>query len=263
MQLAISTATYFSKLFTEDSFTQIKKLNIKTAEVFLATFYEYEPEFCDLLIKKSEGVKIYSVHALTNQFEPELFNVSPRTKKDAETLFDKVIATANKLGAKYYTFHGPARLKKKEYRFDYEKLGNRFNELNERAGKYNVKLAYENVHWTFFNEPDYLKTLLPYCRDLKTVLDIKQAMQNKIDYNSFLEVMGNTLVNVHICDYDDKGKLCMPGKGIFDFKKLFTRLEDSGYCGPVTIELYADGYTNFDEIKTCVDYLYRVYPFSD
>lgn len=261
MRLAISTATYFSKLYTEDSFEEIKKLGIKTCEVFLSTFTEYKSEFCDKLIEKSKGMEVYSVHALTNQFEPELFNISPRTRADAENLFDKVITTANRLGAKYYTFHGPARLKKKVYTFDYEKLGKRFNELNQKARQKNVSIAYENVHWAFFNCPEYLINLKPYCPEISTVLDIKQAMQNKTDWKELLSAMQGTLVNVHICDWNENGKLCMPGKGIFDFSTLFKMLEDSGYKGPVTIELYADAYKSFDEIKYCIDYLSGIYPF--
>lgn len=262
MQLAISTASYFSKLFTEDSFEQIKKLELKTCEVFLATFYEYTREFCDLLTERSKGLNIYSVHALTNQFEPELFSISPRTRKDAEDLFDKVIGTAQRLNAKYYTFHGPTRLKKKEYNIDYKLIGERLLELNEKANKKNINIAYENVHWTFFNIPQYFEKLRPYCKGISTVLDIKQAMQIGIDYNSFLDVMGDTLVNVHICDYDEKGKLCMPGKGVFDFKKLFSRLREMGYNGVVTIELYADAYSLFDDIKGCIEYLRDIYPFE-
>lgn len=70
MRLGISTATYFSKLVTEESFGQIEKLGLKTCEVFLTTFYEYTPQFGGLLAEKSKGLDIYSVHALTNQFEP-------------------------------------------------------------------------------------------------------------------------------------------------------------------------------------------------
>jgi sugar phosphate isomerase/epimerase len=262
MYLGISTATYFSKLFTEDSFEEIKKLDIKICEVFLATFFEYQPSFCDTLIQKSKGIRIYSVHALTSQFEPELFNESPRTRKDAENIFDMVLNTAQRLCAKYYTFHGPARLKKKVYEFDYEKLGKRFCELAAMAAAKNVEIAYENVHWSFFNCPEYLLNLKPYCPKIKSVLDIKQAMQNKIDWESLLKAMGNSLVNVHICDYDENGKLCMPGRGIFDFKKFFYKLEDTGYDGPIIIELYPDAYKTFDEIKYCVDYLCGVYPFK-
>lgn len=262
MELAISTACYFSKLFTEESFAEIKKLGITTCEVFLATFCEYESSFAEMLKEKSRGLKVYSVHALTNQFEPELFNISPRTRADAEKLFDKVVSSGRALGAKYYTFHGPTRLKKKAYKFDFEKLGERFRQLNERAMAQGVKMAYENVHWTFFSEPDYWVNLRRFCPGLNTVLDIKQAMQSRMDYADFLEVMKGSLANVHICDWDENGRLCMPGRGITDFKELFKRLEDAGYDGPVTLEIYADAYQDFWEIKDCLDYLLSLYPFT-
>ncbi|NLK17110.1 MAG: sugar phosphate isomerase/epimerase [Clostridiales bacterium] len=262
MELAISTACYFSKLFTEQSFVEVKKLGLTTCEVFLATFYEYESSFAEILKRESRGLKVYSVHALTNQFEPELFNLSPRTRADAERLFDKVVSSGRTLGAKYYTFHGPTRLKKKAYKFDFEKLGERFCQLNERAMAQGVRMAYENVNWTFFSEPDYWANLKRYCPGLNTVLDIKQAMQSRIDYIAFLDVMEGSLANVHICDWDENGRLCMPGRGVFDFKGLFKRLEDIGYGGPVTLEIYADAYKDFSEIKECTDYLLSLYPFT-
>lgn len=173
-----------------------------------------------------------------------------------------MIDTANRLGARYYTFHGPTRLKKKEYRIDYAAVGQRLKELNGRASQKNVRIAYENVHWTFFSEPQYYKNLRPYCGGLNTVLDIKQAMQSGIDYRDFLDTMADTLVNVHICDYDESGKPCMPGRGVFGFRQLFSRLEEAGYKGPVMIELYADAYKDFGEIGDCVKYLLDLYPFE-
>lgn len=84
MKVGISTATFFSKVLTEDSFSVIQQCGGECAEVFLTTYTEYEPAFGDLLQARRDGLEIYSVHSLNTQFEPQLFNAAPRTRNDAE-----------------------------------------------------------------------------------------------------------------------------------------------------------------------------------
>lgn len=112
MKVGISTATFFSKVLTEDSFSVIQRCGGECAEVFLTTRSEYEPSFGDLLAERKGGLEIYSVHSLNTQFEPELFNSAERTRRDAEELYRKVLAVARKIGARFYTFHGRIRLKR-------------------------------------------------------------------------------------------------------------------------------------------------------
>ena len=45
MEIGISTATYFAKLPTEDTFEYIKDAGANICEVFMDTFSEYTPEF--------------------------------------------------------------------------------------------------------------------------------------------------------------------------------------------------------------------------
>ena len=120
MEIAISTATFFGKSYTEDSLDLIKSLGLKTVEVFLTTFREYEPVFGDLLASRKGDLNVHSVHSLNLHYEPELFNNAERTREDAEAILNKVMSNGAKLGAKYYTFHGIARLKKRPYVVDYD-----------------------------------------------------------------------------------------------------------------------------------------------
>ncbi len=256
MQIAISTASFFSKEVTEDSLKVIKDLGFHQCEVFLTTFSEYRQEFAKELAKRANGVEVYSIHTLNVQFEPELFNLVPRTRLDSEKIFKQVANSAKILNAKYYTFHGLTRMKRTPYTVDYARIGKRLEELDEMF--YTISggchLAYENVHWTFFNSPEYFRELRKHT-NVKTCLDIKQAMQSKRSVYDYIDAMGDRLANVHVCDYDEDGKLYMPGKGIFDFVKLFRRLQDIGYNGPIIMELYAGNYKNYDEIKEGYEYL--------
>lgn len=276
MRIGLSTATFFGRVLTENALNHIKSLGVDIAEVFLTTFSEYEEDYTRRLAEDKHGVDVYSVHSLNNHYEPELFNIVKRTREDADKLFNKVLQGAENLGASYYTFHGPSRLKVTEYNLDYKRIGTRTEELCAKAREYGVQLSYENVSWAFYNSPGFFTLLKEYAPSLKGCLDIKQAMQayrNKEGLKSsiqltlhqiedlenytyqYIDDMGESLVNVHLSDYDAYGKLCPPGKGIFRFNNLVNKLQSIGYNGPMMIELYSGDYSSYDEIINSVQYL--------
>ena len=257
MEIGISTASFFSKETTEASFEILHRLDIPVCEIFLSTFSEYADDFIDLILQVKGDIRIHSVHTLNQQYEPELFNPTERTRKDCEKIYKHVGYDAHRLGASYYTFHGPAKFKKLPYTHDYEKIGKRVQELCvllDEASKGTTKLTYENVHWTFFNTPEYFENLKKYT-DVLTCLDIKQAFLSGFDIYDYVECMGDRLKTVHICDYDENGRLVMPGKGIFDFTKLFSVLIGNGFDGAGLIEVYSNNYDSYDELAKSYDYL--------
>ena len=256
MKIGISTASFCTRSETEDTLNLIQDMGFEVCEVFLTTFREYRKEFVDMLAERRKKIKIYSVHTLNQQFEPELFNKWQRTREDAEEFFREIIYACKTLDADYYTFHGLPRLKRTPYFIDYPWIAQRLNELNAElanAGSH-AKIAYENVHWTFFDNPGFLEKLSEYI-DTPVTLDIKQAMQSKHPLDEYLKVMKGKLVNVHICDWHEDGKLAMPGKGIFDFTGFFRKLTEIGYDGPCLMELYAGNYNSYDEITESYEYL--------
>jgi sugar phosphate isomerase/epimerase len=186
-----------------------------------------------------------------------LFNPSERTRADAEVLFRQIGATARLLGAKCYTFHGAPRIKKKQYIFNFEKLGGRFDQLDKMLSEYGACLAYENVHWTYFNEPQFYADLRAHTK-VKCCLDIKQAMQSGVPWQDYLVAMAGRIINVHLSDYTAEGKLCVPGKGVVNFRELFLRLADTGYTGPALMELYSEDYADYDELYKSYEYLKNI-----
>ncbi|MGI6151396.1 MAG: sugar phosphate isomerase/epimerase family protein [Christensenellales bacterium] len=255
MDIGISTASFYSRLQTEDALTAIKGLGADVCEVFLDSYSEYEPEFGALLVERVEdlGLKVVSVHAMSPQFEPQLFSLSLRQRQDARNLFKKVLKQGRLLGAKRLVFHGPARLRGAVRNAQYQRIGPIVSELAEMAGCYGLRLAWENVSWCLFSYPEFVSEIMQHitCENLGFTLDIKQAVRSGRDPFEFLQAMGGMLCHVHLCDYDlsqpDYG-LCLPGKGTFDFGKLFGMLKDAGYEGAAMIEPYSDSYGSFDEL---------------
>lgn len=256
MEIGISTATYWPKLMTEDALKKIAECRAETAEVFLNTYSEYEPAFAEVLKKNIGEIKVHSVHTLNSQFEPQLYSPSDRTKRDAFAIFRNALRVGESIGAKYYTFHGQGRIKRcGEYRFDFRDLGKNTRAICDVAEEYGITLSYENVHWAFYYYPGFFDSLAAFCPGLKGTLDIKQSFQSGYDYRAYLREMGTRISTVHVCDYDGEKRLKPIGKGIFDFKELFTRLKDAGVDAPVMIELYAGDYKDFSEVEQSYQYL--------
>lgn len=262
MEIGISTASYFTRCYTEEALVPIARLGASLCEIFFATRSEYTPAFARTInreLKKAQAyapLKVHSVHALTNQFEPELFSVNDRAEKDALEIFVKVLDVARRIGACNYTFHGASMLKKAvKYSFNYPHIICKVNKLCEIAERYGVTFCYENVHWAYFCTPDYYAAIKDACPKLGGVLDIKQAAQSGYGYDEYLKVFGDRLRTVHLCDLDEQGQVALPGKGVFDFVALFRRLADAGYEGPCLMEVYAKNYRDEDELEDSYLYL--------
>ena len=67
--------------------------------------------------------------------------------------------------------------------------------------------------------------------------------------------MGGRLAYVHVSDVDERGRICLPGKGTFDFQTLIKRLQDVGFDGALLVEVYTTDYGAETELKNSCDYL--------
>ena len=258
MKTGISTASLFLDLPTEEAAEYLSENGVKTSEAFLTTFSEYTDEFADLLLKKKGNMNFNSVHALTTQFEPQLYSKNDRALKDAYSVLENVLKTGKTIGAKNYTFHGFARIKKTPININYDECGYFTEKIAEKCAEYGINLAYENVHWCYYNYIGFFSEIKKRCPSLKGTLDIKQCRLSGFDYKDYIADMGENIKTVHLSDVDENGKIKLPGKGTFDFETLFRRLKDSGSDPNALIEVYKDDYDDIDEIKNSLDYLREI-----
>ncbi len=255
MQVGISTATLFGRKPTEKALEFFAENNIECAEVFLESFCEYNDEFGKLLGKVKGNVNVHSVHTLTTQFEPQLYSLNERAQSDSFKLLEMTMSSAKEFGAKYYTFHGGARFKKTPFKINYERVGKITQQIIDVANKYGITLAYENVHWGYYNYIGFFDEIRKRTSSLKATLDIKQARQSSINYAEYIKEMNKEIVTVHLSDIDANGKMCLPGKGVTDFKDLFSRLQCVGFDGALLIEAYQSDFESFDELFKSLDYV--------
>lgn len=255
MQIGISTASYFNRMPIEDAVRDIGAHGVPVAELFLNTFSEYEPDFVECLAQRLEkaGVSAHSVHPMSTQFEPQLFSLHPRQRKDAFRIYERVLQAAKRLGARCYVMHGAATLGGAAKNLELERIAPIFCELNDMAEGYGVTLALENVSWCVFASPAFGLALRERTGDrMHYTLDIKQAVRSGYKPRDYIDAVGDRLVNVHLCDYsvreDGRFLWCMPGQGVCDFAAVAAALRAHGYTGPAFVEVYSDMYRTLDAL---------------
>lgn len=255
MRAGISTASLFLKQNNADAVETFAEWGVPVAEVFLTSFREYNEAFGSLLAAQKKNVVVNSVHTLTEQYEPQLFSVSKEVEEDAYAILKNVMEAARAMGAKYYTFHGVGRLKRKGNYDNYDYLSPKTRKIYEFCKNYGVTLAFENVEWATYNHPGVFRALKRDCPDLKAVLDVKQARISGFDYKEYIADMGGSLAYVHLSDTDENGNTCLTGKGVFDVGEFLRRLADVGFDGDILLENYAKDYKETEELKNAYLYL--------
>ncbi len=258
MKIGISTSSLFMRVNNDRCFDVFRDIGVDVCEVFLTTFSEYNEEFGKILKSVKGNIEVNSVHVLNTNFEPQLYSKHDKVKADAFGFLRGAMAAARETDAKYYTFHGVARLKKTPINMDFGFIGDRTAEIMRTTEEYGVELSYENVHWAYYNYPGFFRELKARCPGLKGTLDIKQAAQSGFDYEDYIEDMKGDIVTVHVSDIDDAGKICLPGQGSFNFRRLFTRLADSGFDGAVLIEVYKESYDDYSQLKKSLEFLKEI-----
>ncbi len=248
MKIGISTASLFPNYYTEDALAFFDKNGVEISEVFFESFCEYNPNFGNILNQKKGKTNVHSIHTLTTQFEPQLFSMNKRAQDDSFKILDGVLDAGNSVGASYYTFHGPARLKKLPLVINYDRYSEIIQKIINRAKERNIVLAHENVHWGYYNFIGFFNEIRKRTNGLKATLDTKQARLSGFDYRDYLNEMNSDIVTVHLSDVDDNGKMCLPLFGTFDFCELFLRLKDVGFNGTALIEAYASDYSNIEQL---------------
>ena len=129
--------------------------------------------------------------------------------------------------------------------------------LCDKAKEYDVRFLWENVHWCVYQQPNFAHRLLEYCDhpNLGFTLDNKQAMISGYTVDAYIEDMGSRLSNVHICDYYKNKEgyylTCLPGTGDLDLAHLKSSLQEAGYDGQATLEVYSSNYQTYAELSNC------------
>lgn len=245
--IGVSSACFYP-VETEKALESVGKFGFRTAELFFNSHSELEEDFVQELIKIKEkyNIEIVSVHPFASFAESfYLFSSYERRYYDILPMYDRFFELTAKLGADIFVFHGakiPGTISDEEY-------CRRFAHLIEMGKKYGVRVCQENVVHHRSESPAYLKMMKDTIGDdFKVVLDVKQAHRAGFSPYDFIDLLGESIVHIHISDRNNEKDCIPPLKGVFDFKKLFETMENIGYTGRYIIELYEWSYDKPEEI---------------
>jgi len=255
MKFGISTASFFNRINTESTFDIVRKMHIDTVELSLTTFSEYERRFIDALIARKGNLSVLSIRPEGTQFEPELFSTNARIRADAEVFFKKVCSAGQMLNARYYVFLGPVRLKKLNYDFDFLRLSDRINQLNEIARSFGLTLVYQNAFFAYGSSPEYFKELNKQCSFISYALNFRHALTAGLDPIKFLDAFGEKLAIVQLNDLKKDLNSILPGEGRYNFEKFFIELKKRNSTADIFLDAISRDYKDLTQLKTSYDFL--------
>lgn len=254
MNFGVSSSCFYPSLI-EESLKSVGRSGAKTAEIFFNSPSELGGDVFDELcrIKEYYNIEVRSVHPFTSAFEPIMFfSGYERRTNDSVEFYKRYFDTANRLGAELVVLHG-GRIRKG---YTPEIYAESYFKLHTAARKEGVFIAHENVNNCLCSDPEYMKRVADMIGDeFRAVLDIKQCRRSGQDEFQFIELLGDKIAQVHLSDGTADKDCLAPGKGEYDFQKLFDALKSHGYNKTAVIELYRDNFGNEEEIKQALEYL--------
>ena len=256
MRIGMSSSCFYPQE-TEASLRRIGEAGAKTAEIFFNAPSELEGallrELC--AIRDRYGMEIVSIHPFMSFAEFfYLFSDYRRRFTDSLELYKHFFAAGAALGAKWFVLHGATKLV-----IDKADYAERLWRLNETAKPFGMRVAHENVVRFVGEDPAFMAYLYGQLGDdFHMVLDLKQSRRAGVDPFLFIEQVGPHIEHVHISDSDAYRDCLPPGKGTFDFRRLFLQLNALGYAGTYMIELYRENFTAPQELTQAQNFLLRL-----
>ena len=243
MNVGASTSCFYP-LETEKSLEKVINLGFKSAEIFFNSSSELEEPFVLDMKKQADdaGLKILSIHPFSSALENTcIFGEYQRRYNDYIGLYQKHFHAAALLGANVAVIHGALARQKRDIPADF--YIERFASLVELGKKEGIMVCQENVVRFRSESLEFLKTMRSALgNDFHMVYDIKQSVRCGYDPFEVLDEMKNEIVHVHISDNNAECDCMPPGRGNFDYKRLFSELEKANYQGGYVIEIYSKGY---------------------
>ncbi|MFR5876065.1 MAG: sugar phosphate isomerase/epimerase family protein [Eubacterium sp.] len=255
MNIGASTSCFYP-LETEKALGKIIDLGFKKTEIFFNSVSELQIPFVKAMKNQADaaGVQVLSVHPFSSNLENNcIFGEYQRRYDDYIDLYKQHCHAAALLGAKIVVIHGAYAVQKRD--IPEEHYFNRFASLIEIGRQEGVMVCQENVVRFRSQSIDFLKRMKNYLGDdFHMVYDIKQSIRSGYNPFDFIDEMKNDIVHVHLSDNTVDKDCLPPGRGSFDFKRLFNTLNSAGYNGDYVIEIYSRGYDVERELSLSKQY---------
>ncbi len=257
MNVGVSTACLYPKPL-EESLYDLAVNGVSNVEIFVNTHSELKKGFAHGVanLLKRFDVKCVSVHPFTCEIEPLMFfSAYERRMNDILEYYKLYFRFMNIVGADTFVFHGgkPSSI------LDADLYCERYLKLYRLGQEFGVKVAVENVSRCKSAGSAFIKEIAGKLGgEFAFVLDTKQAVRAGENPMNYLEAAGSRIAHVHISDSGEMGDCLLIGRGRFNFKQFFEKLNTfNPDCG-VVLELYRSGFGGISDLITSYNTLTKM-----
>lgn len=255
MQVGVSTACLYPEPL-EDALYQLAVNGVGKVEIFVNTHSELKEGFVHGLknILDRFDMGCTSLHPYTSEIEPlMIFSDYSRRLEDGLEYYKMYFEAMNILGAKIFVLHGGKADRGKELYCE------RYSRLHRLGQEFGVTVAVENVSRCQSRSSAFIREISAMLgSEFAFVLDTKQAVRAGETPFAFLDAAGKNTVHVHVSDYGELGDCLLLGKGSFNFKRFFEKLNGFNPDASVITELYRSGFGGISELITSYNRLLKM-----
>lgn len=257
MIAGVSTACLYP-MPLEESLYSLAVNGISCTEIFINTHSELKKSFSHNILQllKRFDVKCISVHPFTSEMETMMFfSDYERRIDDILEYYKLYFDFMNTIGAKVFVFHGSKNGSGKSR----ELFCERYSRLWRLGKTFGIKTALENVSRCQSASSAFVRDVANMLgSEFSFVLDTKQAIRAGENPMNFIDAAGKNLVHVHISDSGELGD-CLPiGKGRFQFKQFFEKLNSFNPDCNIILELYRSSFGGISELVSCYNILEKM-----
>lgn len=255
MIAGVSTACLYPQPL-EESLYSLAVNGIACTEIFINTHSELKKSFSHNIsqLLKRFDVKCISVHPFTSEMETMMFfSDYERRIDDILEYYRLYFDFMNTVGAKIFVFHGSKNTRNREL------FCERYSRLYRLGRTFGIHTALENVSRCQSASSAFVRDVAGMLgNEFAFVLDTKQAVRAGENPLNFIEAAGKSTVHVHISDSGELGD-CLPvGKGRFNFRQFFEKLNAYNPKCSIILELYRSGFGSISELVSCYNVLEKM-----
>lgn len=236
----VGVALYsFNRFSLSEAVEKAKLTGVNYMEGF--SFHRLGGEFGDKTILTLNDSEIEEVKNMLTSDQVEMVSMyaDGKTIADWENLFKK----AKQLGMRFLVGEPEPEL---------------WDELNELAGKYDMKLAiheHAKGHSRFWH-PDSVLHALDGRENFKVCADLGHWVRSGLDPVECLQKLKGHIVSVHAKDLDTFGNIdatdVRVGDGVIDYAAVLEELHKQEYEGFIFVECEHDWEDNFNDVQDAV-----------
>lgn len=245
LQVGVSTACLYPEPL-EDALYQLAVNGAGCVEIFINTHSELKESFVyglkNILDRFDMGC--ISLHPYTCEIEPLMFfSDYSRREEDALEYYKLYFNAMNILESKIFVLHGGKADRGKELYCE------RYSRLYRLGQEFGVTVAVENVTRCQSRSSAFIREISGMLgNEFAFVLDTKQAVRAGETPFAFLDAAGSSIIHTHVSDYGELGDCLIPGRGSFNFRRFFEKLNSLNPRASAIMELYRSGFGGISEL---------------